>query len=81
MINLVEDYRIACEIRNYINAISNQNNLSDEMKDWIKWANKKADWFDPIIDREDEILGKREHQESLENKNSKLDRYGSYYDW
>lgn len=81
LINLVEDYRIACEIRNYINAISNQNNLSDEMKDWIKWANKKADWFDPIIDREDEILGKREHQESLENKNSKLDRYGSYYDW
>lgn len=81
LINLVEDYRIACEIRNYINAISNQNNLSNEMKDWIKWANKKADWFDPIIDREDEILGKREHQESLENKNSKLDRYGSYYDW
>lgn len=81
LLNLVEDYRIACEIRNYINSISSQDNLSSEMKDWIKWANKKADWFDPIIDREDEILGKREHQESLENKNSKLDRYGSYYDW
>ena len=81
LLNLAEDYRIACEIRNYINAISNQNNLSDEMKDWIKWASKKADWFDPIIDKEDEILGKREHQEALENKDSKLDRYGSYYDW
>lgn len=81
LINLAEDYRIACEIRNYINAISSQDNLSNEMKDWIKWASKKADWFDPIIDKEDEILGKREHQESLENKNNKLDRYGSYYGW
>lgn len=81
LLNLSEDYRIACEIRNYINAISSQDNLSNEMKDWIKWANKKADWFDPIIDGEDDILGKREHKESLENKNSKLDKYGSYYDW
>ena len=81
LLNLAEDYRIACEIRNYINAISCQDNLSNEMKDWIKWASKKADWFDPIIDKEDEILGKREHQESLENKNNKLDRYGSYYGW
>ena len=81
LLNLAEDYRIACEIRNYINAISCQDNLSNEMKDWIKWASKKADWFDPIIDKEDEILGKREHQESLENKNNKLDIYGSYYGW
>lgn len=81
LLNLAEDYRIACEIRNYINAISSQDNLSNEMKDWIKWANKKADWFDPIIDREDEILGKREHEESLENKNNKLNKYGSYYGW
>ncbi len=81
LLNLAEDYRIAYEIRNYINAISSQDNLSNEMKDWIKWASKKADWFDPIIDKEDEILGKREHQESLENKNNKLDRYGSYYGW
>lgn len=81
LLNLAEDYRIACEIRNYINAILSQDNLSNEMKDWIKWANKKADWFDPIIDKEDEILGKREHEESLENKNNKLNKYGSYYGW
>lgn len=81
LINLAEGYRIACEIRNYINAISSHNSLSNEMKDWIKWANEKADWFDSIIDREDEILGKREHEESLENKNNKLDKYGSYCGW
>lgn len=81
LMNCAEDYKIACEIRNYIDAISKKENLTDEIKEWIKWANKKADWFDPIIDEEDEILGKREHTESMEDKNNKLNNYGSYYDW
>lgn len=76
-----EDYKIACEIRNYVNIVSKQDNLTDEIKEWIKWANKKANWFDPIIDEEDELLGKRDHKQSMENKNNKLDKYGSYYDW
>lgn len=53
----------------------------EEIKEWIKWANKKANWFDPIINEEDELLGKRNHTESLEDKNNKLNKYGSYYDW
>ena len=81
MVNCSEDYKIACEIRNYINAISKQDNLTEEIKEWIKWANKKANWFDPIINEEDELLGKRNHTESLEDKNNKLNKYGSYYDW
>ena len=81
LVNCSEDYKIACEIRNYINAISKQDNLTEEIKEWIKWANKKANWFDPIINEEDELLGKRNHTESLENKNNKLNKYGSYYDW
>lgn len=66
---------------NYINSISNKDDLTDENKEWIKWAKKKAIWFDPIIDEEDELLGKRDHTESLENKNNKLDKYRSYYGW
>lgn len=81
LVNCSEDYKIACEIRNYINAISKQDNLTEEIKEWIKWANKKANWFDPIINEEDELLGKRNHTESLEDKNNKLNKYGSYYDW
>lgn len=81
LVNIAEDYKIACEIRNYIDAFSKQKNLTDEMKEWIEWANKKANWFDPMIDEEDELLGKREHTESLEEKNNKLDKYGAYYNW
>ena len=81
LVNMSEDYKIACEIRNYVNAVSKQDNLTDEIKEWIKWANKKANWFDPIINEEDELLGKRDHKESMENKNNKLDKYGSYYNW
>lgn len=81
LINCAEDYKIACEIRSYIGAISKKENLTDEIKKWINWANKKANWFDPTIDEEDELLGKREHAESMDNKNNKLDKYGSYYDW
>ena len=81
LINCAEDYKIACEIRNYIDAVSKKELLTDEIKEWIKWANKKANWFDPTIDEEDELLGKREHTKSMEDKNNKLNKYGSYYDW
>ena len=81
LINCAEDYKIACEVRNYIDAVSKKELLTDEIKEWIKWANKKANWFDPTIDEEDELLGKREHTKSMEDKNNKLNKYGSYYDW
>ena len=81
LINCAEDYKIACEVRNYIDAVSKKEILTDEIKEWIKWANKKANWFDPTIDEEDELLGKREHTKSMEDKNNKLNKYGSYYDW
>ena len=81
LINCAEDYKIACEIRNYIDAVSKKEILTDEIKEWIKWANKKANWFDPTINEEDELLGKRDHTESMEDKNNKLNKYGSYYDW
>lgn len=81
LINCAEDYEIACEIRKYIDAVSKRGHLTDEIKEWINWANKKANWFDPIIDEEDELLGKRDHTESMEDKNRKLSKYGSYYDW
>lgn len=47
-------------IRNYINGIEAkavENNLSnDELKSWLEWARKKADWYDPQINREDGLL-------------------------
>lgn len=47
-------------LRNYIKQIENnaikQNSLSNELKDWLLWANHKADWYDPLIEKEDNFL-------------------------
>ena len=65
--NKAEDYRIASEIRAYIDAmIANKN--EGVTPEWIEWASKKADWYDPVMDVEDEYLGKREHGKSKEEK-------------
>lgn len=81
LVNKAEDYRIACEIRNYIKAVELRKELDEDTKKWIKWANKKADWFDPIIDASDELLGKREHGVSSKDKNDELNGYATYYGW
>lgn len=38
---------------------TNQNSFLVELKEWIKWANNKADWDDPLIQKEDDILNDR----------------------
>jgi len=48
------------QMRNYIkavetNAIKN-NSLTEELKNWIQWANNKTDWYDPIIQKDDELF-------------------------
>ncbi|WP_339186034.1 hypothetical protein NST37_24830 [Brevibacillus sp. FSL K6-6036] len=64
--NMAQDYAMACKIREYVSALELSRNLAEEDIQWIDWAKKKADWYDPIIAREDEILGKREHQKGKE---------------
>ena len=78
--NKAEDYRVACDIRAYINALLIQGN-EEITPEWIEWAKKKADWFDPIIAYEDEYLGKREHGKSKEEKdlNKSQMRRSSYW--
>ncbi len=46
-------------IRNYIDAVekkSIQNESKDTLQEWVKWARKKADWYDPIIEAEDGLM-------------------------
>jgi hypothetical protein len=64
--NMAQDYALACKIREYVSALESSRNLAEEDIQWIDWAKKKADWYDPIIAREDEILGKRERQKGKE---------------
>lgn len=53
-------YQKAIEMRNYINTIKEfaikNNTLTEEKRQWIEWALKKADWYDPFIEAEDELL-------------------------
>lgn len=67
LVNKAEDYRIAKEIREYIQAMIDSEN-EDITPEWIEWALKKADWYDPSIATEDEYMGKRQHEKSAEEK-------------
>jgi hypothetical protein len=33
------------------------NLLSEKTTAWLKWAKEKLDWYDPAVNREDELLG------------------------
>ena len=50
----------AVNLRNYIDAVEQKalaaNMVSDELTSWLEWARKKADWYDPFIEGEDELL-------------------------
>lgn len=60
---------MAGKIRAYIEVLELRADLSDETtSEWINWAKKKADWFGPIITREDKLFGRREHEKSEEQK-------------
>lgn len=61
------DWNKAEEIRKFTNQMELKiKNVEDEEKriilfNWLKWARGKADWLDPLIDKEDELLGKSKH--------------------
>ncbi len=40
----------------------------DITAEWVEWAEKKANWYDPSVETEDEYLGKRQHEKSVEEK-------------
>lgn len=50
----------ATVMRNYLDKVEayaiENNNLTDKLKEWLAWARKKADWYDPLIEIEDELL-------------------------
>ncbi len=60
LVALSEQYNKTLLIRQYIEASKQKaidtNNLNPEIQEWINWANDKADWLDPLINKPDEIL-------------------------
>jgi hypothetical protein len=47
-------------IREYIqskeDAARHDDTLNEDLRNWIEWARKKADWYDPHINSRDELL-------------------------
>lgn len=56
----VNRWRQAMILINYIDAMEEKaiasNAVSDEFKKWLEWARKKADWYHPHINGEDDFL-------------------------
>jgi len=69
--NEAEDYAMACKIRAYISAVEAQKNFDENTQEWVEWAKEKADWYDPLIAKEDALLGRRDHKLDKEQKQLK----------
>lgn len=78
LVNKADDYRIASDIRAYIDAVV-ESGSEEATPEWIEWAQKKADWYDPTIARNDEFLGRRDHGKSKDEKD--LDKVSSRRSW
>jgi hypothetical protein len=61
------DWDKAEKIRRFADCMERQiNDVSDEEKKemlskWLKWARDKADWLDPLTEKDDGLLGKSKH--------------------
>ena len=77
LINIIEDFHIANEIRQYVKVLEkSENGICEEDKNWIL---SKADWIDPTKSIEDELLGKREHGKDKSEKEDFLKGRRSYW--
>jgi len=43
-------------LNHYENYFQNLNQLDEQKKEWLNWARKKADWYDPFIELNDEVM-------------------------
>ena len=67
LVNCAEDYETACRIRSYVSAMEKAYPEQD-LLEWAAWARAKADWYDTTIAKEDELLGKRDHEKNPKDK-------------
>lgn len=68
LINFANDYELALKLRSYIKAVEKQEDVDETTLKWIKWAYEKADWIDPIVSKQDDYFGKREHEKENSDK-------------
>lgn len=60
MLSSATRWHKASNLRNYINAVEENaiksSGISIVLKNWLEWAKKKADWYDPFVETNDELL-------------------------
>jgi hypothetical protein len=73
-------FSVANMVRSYVDQIelvgSNDGKLTEETTQWIIWARKKADWFDPSIPKVTDDLLSGIDIENLKSRNSS---FGGHY--
>ncbi|MEO7283499.1 hypothetical protein [Gelidibacter sp.] len=61
-------------LRNYLDAFEakakEKGTLVENILEWLLWARKKADWYDPFIERDDEMFKNIDRDTLLEIKRS-----------
>lgn len=55
-----ERWREACQIRAYLADIeakaTKEQLITEDLTEWLKWAHKKVDWYDPNIEAKDPLM-------------------------
>ena len=68
-----ERWQEACQIRAYLGDLKEkaikEQSMTEELDNWLKWAHKKADWYDPNIEAKDPLM-ERVDKENLTFKKS-----------
>lgn len=75
-LNILSDYKLANEIRKFVDILKESDKADQET---IEWMSRKADWINPTISVEDELLGKREHHKADEEKDKFLKEEKYYW--
>ena len=78
LMNVAQDFELACRLRAYVAAVESKPVLDEETLAWISWAKGKADWIDPTVAANDPIFGKRKHGAET-NKKTPEKILGYYY--
>lgn len=61
----VADWDKARKIREFVNDMElkvqeiSDTSKKEKLLKWIKWARDKADWIDPLVEKHDDLLGKK----------------------
>ena len=62
----------ACRIHAYVSVMEKAHS---EQALSASWARAKADWYDPVIAKEDDLLDRWEHEKNQENKGPRRKGY------